>query len=152
MSKIFVIIAGPNGSGKTTFRNNSTTLASIKFVNADNIAKEDFDIITEIESKKAQEKAQYIIEESFAHGEDICFETVFSHPSKIDLIHRAKELNYSVILIVLCPENIKDNIYRVRERVKDGGHSVPEDKIISRRPKTLKNLSIALPLVDTFQV
>ncbi|WP_413292334.1 zeta toxin family protein [Bdellovibrio sp. HCB185ZH] len=147
--KTLVVLAGPNGSGKSTYRLLETSLHDLPFVNADDIAKT-YGTVGEIESLKAQQEAQNQIADYLSRGESFCFETVFSHESKVQLIENAKELGYIVLLYIINPGNSNLNIIRVKERVKKGGHDVPVDKILSRISRTLQNLKKALPLVDGF--
>src|SRR6185437_16557367 len=64
-------------------------------------------------------------------GEPFIAETVFSHPSKLDLIRRAQEAGYHVALhVLLVPEDL--SVARVRYRVAAGGHDVPVEKIRGR--------------------
>lgn len=149
---LLVIIAGPNGSGKSTFQKSQESLKHIPFVNADNIAKSLFKDIGKEESQKAQNIAQKQIENFIKEKQSFCFETVFSHPSKIDLIKRAKENGYTVELVIISTENPNINIIRVKNRFKKGGHDVPTDKIKERYPRTLKNLSEAVLFVDSFEI
>jgi predicted ABC-type ATPase len=150
--KTLVIIAGPNGSGKSTFHACLEELKALPFINADNIAKERFASIGAKESEEAQVIAATNIERFLSVGQSFCFETVFSHPSKLDLIRSAKLLDYRVILIVVSPGISALNILRVKQRVAEGGHHVPVDKILSRIPKTMANLKDALLLVDAYQI
>lgn len=61
-------------------------------------------------------------------GESFIAETVFSHPSKLELIDRARQAGFVVVLyVVLVPVEL--SVARVAERVVEGGHSVPEEKI-----------------------
>ena len=82
----------------------------------------------------------------------VCFETVFLHPSKIDFVDKAKALGYRIHLVFIHVTESELNIGRVINRVKEGGHNVPEDKILSRIPRTLKNVAIAAQLRDNFVV
>ena len=93
------VLAGGNGAGKSTFFKLYLADYGIKLVNADLIAKE---IITKNSEKLGYEAA--IIAENFrndllSRGASFCFETVFSHESKIDFIARAKGLGYKIILV-----------------------------------------------------
>ncbi len=63
------------------------------------------------------------------------FETVMSHPDKIEFLRRTQEQDYRTYLYYVATESPEINISRVRHRVKMGGHPVPEDKIISRYHK-----------------
>jgi predicted ABC-type ATPase len=64
-------------------------------------------------------------------GESFIAETVFSHPSKLELLDTAQSRGYTVVVhTVLIPEELA--VARVRHRVAAGGHSVPEAKIRER--------------------
>lgn len=76
------------------------------------------------------------------------FESVMSHPSKLEEVRMAKKLGYKVYLYFICLDTPLINVSRVRNRVAKGGHNVPAEKIISRYIKTLDNLYPALKLVD----
>lgn len=60
------------------------------------------------------------------------FETVFSHESKVDIMKEAVEAGYKVYLYFVSTTSPEINKYRVNVRVEQGGHPVPEDKIIKR--------------------
>ncbi len=81
-------------------------------------------------------------------GDSFSCETVFSHPSKLELLTRAKDLGYRTYLYFCCAGDAVTCVERVRQRVSEGGHDVPEDKIEQRFNRTLDNLLAALKLVD----
>lgn len=152
MSKAFWILAGGNGSGKSRFFDVYLRRKGIRFVNADEIVKSHYPGGGVKNSRKAQKHAWDLCIELFEKGETFCFETVFSHESKIDLIINAKSHNYEVNLIYIHLDNPELNQARVIQRVNEGGHDVPPEKIISRIPKTQKNIRYALTLVDQARV
>jgi predicted ABC-type ATPase len=65
------------------------------------------------------------------------FETVFSHPSNLDIMRQAAAAGYKVYLYFVSTESSRINKYRVQLRVKQKGHHVPEDKIESRYYRSL---------------
>lgn len=71
---------------------------------------------------------------------DFCFETVMSHPSKIDEIKEAKQKGYRTYLYFICIDDPEVNVSRVENRVEKGGHDVNPDKITNRYYSTLNNL------------
>lgn len=81
-------------------------------------------------------------------GRSFCFETVFSHPSKIDFIAQAKTIGYELVLVFVHLDNTSLNQARASQHVSEGGHYVPEDKVTGRIPRVLKNIKQALPLCD----
>lgn len=142
------LLAGGNGAGKTTFYENHLKPLGIPFVNADQIAKSLYPVSAEQNSYQAAKIAEAIRYQSLQAGHTFCFETVFSHPSKIDFISRAKALGYEIILVFIHLNSVSLNRARVAQRVQNGGHSVPDDKIADRIPRLIDNISKAIPLCD----
>ena len=142
------LLAGGNGSGKSTFYRLYLAPRNIHFVNADNIARDIAPDNPEIISYNAARIAERLRNNLLKKGISFCFETVFSHPSKIDFIAEAKALHYEIILVFIHLNNTELNKARVKIRVQQGGHNVPEQKIEQRIPRTLDNIKKVLPLVD----
>jgi len=147
-SKHLWILAGGNGAGKSTFYRLYLSKYGIKFINADLIAKEIDSINPENLSYQAAALAAKIREDLILQGVSFCFETVFSHESKIDFIAKAKAHGYKITLIYIHLSSSELNEARVHQRVSEGGHSVPSEKIHSRIPRTMQHIKTALSLVD----
>lgn len=75
-------------------------------------------------------------------------ETVFSHPSKIVALKAASDLGYKTYLYFVSTNNAVINVSRVKNRAAQGGHDVPEDKIISRYARSLGQVASALPFLS----
>ena len=137
--KTLYIISGANGSGKTTFAKSFSTINNLCFINADEIAKElDSKNITRYKIKAgkmffAEFKNRLSLSDSFV------IETTLSGKYLINYIKQAKELNFYVVLIYLFLENTDSNISRVKNRVLNGGHHIPQEDIIRRYYRS-KNL------------
>ena len=142
------VLAGGNGAGKSTFYHQYLSKYGIKFVNADLIARTMDTDHPERLSYEAATLATEMRENMIVLGESFCFETVFSHESKIDFIAVAKAHGYSVILVYINLTDPSLNEARVYQRTLEGGHDVPAEKIHSRIPRTMKNIKTVLPLVD----
>ena len=142
------VLAGGNGAGKSTFYHQYLSKYGIKFVNADLIARTMDTDHPERLSYEAATLATEMRETMIAQGESFCFETVFSHESKIDFIAVAKAHGYTVILVYIHLTDPSLNEARVYQRTLEGGHNVPAEKICSRIPRTMKIIKTALPLVD----
>jgi predicted ABC-type ATPase len=142
------LLAGGNGAGKSTFYKNYLEPRGIHFVNADNIARDIAPDSPEIVSYDASKIAKSLRANLLKEEVSFCFETVFSHPSKIDFVAEAKALGYEIILVFIHLDNSELNKARVQVRVEQGGHNVPQDKIEQRIPRTLNNIKATLPLVD----
>lgn len=147
-SKQLWILAGGNGVGKSTFYNNFLASKGIKLLNADVIAKAINSDNPEDVSYESADLASEIREDLLKQGVTFCFETVFSHVSKVDFIAKAKAMGYEIILVYIHLETAELNEARVKQRVDSGGHSVPVKKIYSRIPRTMENIALALPLID----
>lgn len=79
---------------------------------------------------------------------DFCFETVMSHPSKIQEMIEAKKAGYKIYLYFICIDDPEVNVSRVENRVEKGGHNVSAEKISSRYYNTLNNLILAIEQAD----
>ncbi len=141
------LLVGGNGAGKSTFYEQFLKPLNFPFINADILAKQ-LDEDAEAVSYKAAKLAEKLRISLLHSGASFCFETVFSHPSKIDFLAMAKALSYEIILVYIHLQNNELNQARVAQRVGEGGHNVPTDKIISRIPRTMANVKQGLPLID----
>jgi predicted ABC-type ATPase len=92
--------------------------------------------------------SEWIRHKILLSGSSFSFETVFSHPSKIDEIKNAKKSGYKIYLYFISSTDPSINLERVRLRVKCGGHDVPEEKIRMRYFRTMENLYGAFLLSD----
>jgi len=72
------------------------------------------------------------------------FETVMSSNDKVELLKKAQEQGYRTYLYFIATQDPIINISRVKNRVKNGGHNVPEEKIISRYYRSMELLSDAV--------
>lgn len=81
-------------------------------------------------------------------GESFSFETVMSHSSKLNFITEAKKKNFKTYLYYVASDQPEIHVQRVRNRVKKGGHDVPEKKIIERYYRSMNNLLEAVQLAD----
>jgi predicted ABC-type ATPase len=142
------LLIGGNGAGKTTFYQRFLARRKIPLVNADNIARS---LWPDAPEKHSYEAALIAERERFRLIEErqsFCFETVFSHPSKVDFVGTAKAAGFRIRIFYFHLELASLNKARVASRVKSGGHSVPEAKIESRIPRTLANLRQCVGLAD----
>lgn len=142
------LLAGPNGSGKSTFYHQKLSALIPTYVNPDEIAKKLTSVDPQQRDLKAMELAEQQRHNLITAGETFVAETVFSHPSKLDLIREAKAALYKVTLVFICTNDPLINLARVQDRVALGGHDVPADKIAPRYERSLQNLRQAVLLAD----
>ena len=147
-SKQLWILAGGNGAGKSTFYRLFLAPRGIKLVNADFIARELDPLHPEQFSYQAAEIASRVMKDLFYEGVSFCYETVFSHESKIDFTARAKGQGYEIILVYIHLDSVELNEARVHQRVSEGGHNVLSDKIRNRIPRTMKNIAAVIPMAN----
>jgi len=79
---------------------------------------------------------------------DFSFETVMSHPSKVQSIIEAKENGYKTYLYFICIDDPEINVSRVQNRIQKGGHPVDDEKIKARYYRALQNLMPAIEVSD----
>jgi len=142
------ILAGGNGAGKSTFYRTQLEPLGLPFINADVLAKEIYPQSPEEHSYAAAKLATEMRFRLLNEGRSFCFETVFSHPSKIDFVAQARALGYEIILVFIHLEALALNQARIMQRVNEGGHNVPADKVAARIPRLLVNIKKTLPLCD----
>ena len=149
--KNLYIIAGCNGAGKTTA--SFTILPEIldckEFVNADEIAKG----LSPFQPEKVAFEAGRImlnrIDELFKNQENFAFETTLATKTYRQKVKFAKENNYNTTLLFFWLRNSNLAKERVKTRVKEGGHNIPNDIIERRYMNGIKNLfDIYLEIVD----
>lgn len=147
------IIAGPNGAGKTTSAKYLVpdVFAANYFINADEIAR----TINPLKPEKAALEAGRLmltqIDELIKNKKDFVFETTLSAKTYVGLVNKAKKLGYKTHLIFLYLKSFKLAQKRVKERVKNGGHNIPEDVIERRYNGGLKNFfELYQPIVNSW--
>ena len=156
---------GPNGSGKSSiveklglrsvrsgdtrfkgriYTDDEAGITILPIVNPDEIARallqayegHSLDEINLIAAKTAEE-----IRNRFAnHGVDFAFETVGSHPSKVEFLEELRGNGWTVGTLFVGTNSADINIRRVAARVRAGGHDVPKDKILSRYERCMQLL------------
>lgn len=146
------ILVGGNGAGKSTFFRLYLKPLGFPFINADVLARELYPEDPEGHSYEAARHADQMREDLLLEGGSFCFETVFSHPSKVDFLGRAKALGYQIIMVFVHVDLVDLNRARISQRVSEGGHHVPDDKVASRIPRTLENVKRAIPLCDQVRI
>lgn len=140
MKKI-IIIGGPNGAGKTTFARSFLPAEAQcpRFINADLIAAGLSPFAPESAAVKAGRLMLQELAECSARGESFAFETTLSGLSYLRHIERWKDMGYHISLFFLTLPSPEYAIERVAERVKQGGHHIPEETIRRRFASGMRN-------------
>lgn len=149
---VLCIVAGPNGSGKT-----STTVSLLAdewakdclYINPDNIAQNIFGDWNSSEAVvKAAKESTRMRHECLEKRQDFVFETVFSSDEKVDFVKAAHDAGFFIRMFFVCTDNPEINVRRIVMRFLNGGHEVPISKIFSRYYKSIKNMLLVLNIVD----
>lgn len=140
MKKIFVI-AGCNGAGKTTasFTILPDILACDEFINADEIARGLSPFHPEKVSIEAGKLMLSRIKKMLHSGKTFAFETTLATKSYSRMLHNAKKQGYQTTCLFFWLSNVEIAINRVRSRVNEGGHNIPEEVIRRRYHNGLQN-------------
>src|SRR5437764_1055473 len=150
-----IVLAGPNGAGKTTA--SRTVLAEmlrvVTFVNADVIAQG----LAGFDPDSAAIEASRIMLERLqalaAQRSDFAFETTLAGRTQAGWLKSLRESGYRVELVYFWIASADLAVSRVAERVRLGGHSVPEATIRQRYRRSLRNLfRLHMPIVTHWQI
>lgn len=149
---ILIVIAGPNGSGKTTITSkiiHHEWMEDSIYINPDNIANEMFgDWNSQDAVLKAARYASDMREKCLAERKSMIFETVLSASDKVDFINRAKQAGFFIRIFFVSTQSPTINAARIANRVMEGGHDVPITKIISRYQKSIINCGLVARIAD----
>ncbi len=149
---VLIVIAGPNGSGKTsvTFKLlHHEWMEDAIYVNPDIVAQEKFGDWNSPEAIMQSVKyCEELREKCLREKHSLIFETVLSIEDKVDFIRRAHETGFFIRLFFVCTKNPQINAARIAKRVMEGGHDVPIMKIISRYQKSIINCRKAALYAD----
>jgi predicted ABC-type ATPase len=149
---VLLVIAGPNGGGKTTVTarlREERWSEGVEYLNPDEVARDRFGDWNSPEAVLAAARwTEQRREELLASGAGIAFETVLSTASKIDFLARARSRGYFVRVFFIGTTDPRINAARVAGRVMEGGHTVPIEKIVQRYVRSMGNLSAVIRLAD----
>jgi len=133
--KNVIVIAGPNGSGKTTFaaeylRNSEVSV----YIGADAIAERLVSRPEEMDSVKIQAGRLFIreIHALIEAGTDFIVEVTLSGKGFARIIDRLKSAGYTVTIVFIFLKSSETSVARVRNRVQAGGHHVPTEDVMRR--------------------
>lgn len=135
--KFLYIISGANGSGKSTLAVVLLKEKNLEFLNADEIAKEISPNAINTVPISAGKEYFKRLKLFFDNNKSFAVESTLSGNNIVRIIEKAKELGYKVILVYSFLQNCTTCIERVKKRVENGGHNVPEEDIIRRYYKSV---------------
>lgn len=149
---VLIVIAGPNGSGKTSITSkilHHEWMEDSVYINPDIVAQEKFGDWNSKEAvMQAVEYCEVWRNQCLSEKRSLIFETVLSANDKVDFINRAKEAGFFIRLFFVCTNSPVINASRIAKRVMEGGHDVPISKVISRYQKSILNCRYLARKVD----
>ena len=146
----FVLVAGPNGGGKTTLMRD--LFPSSGRVDTDAIARALGPGDTRTDVVRAGRAALAQLERLMEEGRDVAFETTFSGRQPITVLRRARRDGYRIRGFYITLADADTHVARVRDRVAAGGHAVDEDVVRRRFVRSRENLLGHLDLFDELAV
>jgi predicted ABC-type ATPase len=149
------IIAGCNGAGKTTasFTVLPEMLNCDEFINADEIARGISPLNPEKAAINAGRLMLGLIDKLVNAHKNFAFETTLSTKSYVKTILNAKQQGFDVTLVFFWLDTVELAIERVKTRVVEGGHNIPENVISRRYYSGLKNLfDLYMPICDYWMI
>ena len=149
---VLIVIAGPNGSGKTTITTqilHHEWMENAIYINPDQIANDRFGDWNSKEAIMQSVKYCEDLRETCLHERrSLIFETVLSANDKLDYIRRAHEAGFFIRFFFVATNHPSINASRIARRVMKGGHDVPITKVISRYYKSILNCKRISNIVD----
>jgi len=151
---VFWIVAGPNGSGKSSLYNRTDIEGwggSVWIINPDLLTakiSEREQLSSEAANLAAVQRIENWLDASIQAYQTIGVETVLSSPKYRRLVERAHERGFEVRMIYVVLASADLQLKRIRQRVADGGHDVPENKVIARRQRSFEQLAWFAKKVD----
>jgi predicted ABC-type ATPase len=149
------ILAGPNGAGKTTlYEAFVRRVTDAEFVNADRLSFEALGrhALTREDAELGQRLANERRDALLDARQSLVTESTFSHPSKLELVQKAKALGYKVVVYHVNVRTAEHAVARVTAREGEGGHPVPEANIRGRYARNPPLIREAVLMADAAYV
>ena len=154
-SRKAIIFAGTNGAGKSTFYNMSQDIPDFKEtirINTDEIVREIGNWRSDADQMKAGKIGIKLRNEAIRQGKSFNEETTLCGKTIIKLFEKLKENGYKIDLYYVGLKNADIALERIKNRVANGGHDIPTEKVRKRYEESKNNLEKIIPFCDSVSV
>jgi predicted ABC-type ATPase len=142
------LIAGANGSSKTTLTSDIKFFREIPLLDPDAIGKAlQFTMPSGFPVASAR-RVLKAAKEHIAKAESFAVETTLAGKHYLQMMVDARIRGFEVVQVYIGTENVEINLARIRNRVLAGGHDVPEADVRRRYKRSFENLPIAIQRAD----
>ena len=145
-----VVLLGVNGSGKTTLANELACNLEIPLINMDLIGRRPYTSVEDYNQMMAErlQIARSMMDDKLHRRQSFMTELTLSTVKDLDFLKHIKQSSATLVTVFVLTRDIEINISRISNRVKNGGHNVPLEKIQRRYPKFLANMPLAIDESD----
>jgi len=150
-----IVIAGPNGTGKTTFARQYLPREGgvVHFVNADLIASGLSPLRPDLAARRAGRLVLLELSRLAKARKDFAFESTLNGRTYLRLLRRWKQQGYRIEIVFLLLPSVGIALQRIRARVRQGGHDVPRGDVIRRFDRSWRNFkTFYRPIADRWAV
>jgi predicted ABC-type ATPase len=144
----FTIIAGANGCGKTTLTSEPDFFRKIPILDPDAIGRTFQSTLPSTFPIASARQVLYSAAQHVSRGESFAVETTLSGKGYLQMMVEAWNRGFEVVLVYIGTENVEINLTRIKDRVLQGGHDVPEQDVRRRYGRTFQNLRTAVERAD----
>lgn len=145
-----VVMLGVNGSGKTTIANELAKNLDIPLINMDLIGRRPYSSVEDYNQMMTErlQIARKMMDDKLISRQSFITELTLSTAKDLDFLKHVKQSSATLITIFVLTRDVEINISRIENRVNNGGHNVPLQKIERRFPKLLANMPLAIDESD----
>ena len=145
---VFTLIAGANGAGKSTLTSGNPETFSLSPLLDPDTFRKPLSSASAASPIAAGREVLRLAGEYLERRQSFSIETTLSGKNYLEMMLRARTLDFEVVLVYIGTERVEINLSRIAQRVLSGGHDVPEADVRRRFGRSFKNLPVAIHRAD----